>query len=239
MINERMARHYQLPGVWGDHFRRVPVAEASHRGGLLGQASILLANSTGSDSHPVRRAVWLRDRLLNDPPAPPPPDVPPLKEVAPNFRQMSVRQQLEVHRDTASCNRCHRSLDPWGIALENFDALGQWRETLPATEDSTSNPDAPRALPVDAVAHFPDGRTLEGVSQLKQFLTAEKSEDFSRALVERMLAYAINRGLDLGDQRLVDQLHTEFAQHGYKLDQLIQGIVTSPVFSPTMHEEPH
>jgi hypothetical protein len=239
MINERMARHYQLPGVWGDSFRPVPVADSSHRGGLLGQSSILLANSTGSDSHPVRRAVWLRDRLLNDPPAPPPPDVPPLKEIAPNFRQMSVRQQLEVHRDTASCNRCHRSLDPWGIALENFDALGQWRETLPATEDSTSTPDAPRELPVDAVAHFPDGRTLEGVAQLRQFLVAEKSDDFSRALVERMLAYAINRGLDLGDHRLVDQLHTDFAQHGYKLDQLIQGIVTSPAFSSTIHEEPH
>jgi hypothetical protein len=238
VINERMARHYDLPGVWGNSFRRVPVAASSHRGGLLGQSSILLANSTGSDSHPVRRAVWLRDRLLNDPPAPPPPDVPPLKEVDPNFRQMSVRQQLEVHRDTESCNRCHRSLDPWGIALENFDALGQWRETLPATEDSTSAPNTPRQLPVDAVAHFPDGRTLEGVSQLKQFLVAEKSEDFSRALVERMFAFAINRGIDLGDQPRIDQLHADFSQHGYKLDQLIQGIVSSPAFSPTMNEEP-
>ena len=117
MLNERLSRHYGIDGVFGRDFRRVTLAPEERRGGLLGHAAILLANSTGSDSHAVRRAVWIRDRLLNDPPAPPPPDVPSLDEADPNFLELSVREQLEIHRGTEACAGCHRIIDPWGIAL--------------------------------------------------------------------------------------------------------------------------
>ena len=124
MLNEPLARHYGIEGVYGQSFRRVDCKEKPHRGGLLGHASILLANSNGQDSHPIRRAVWIRDRLLGDPPAPPPPDVPELDQANPKFARLSVREQLEVHRSKPSCASCHRNIDPWGIALENFECRG-------------------------------------------------------------------------------------------------------------------
>ncbi|HIA61346.1 MAG TPA: DUF1588 domain-containing protein, partial [Planctomycetaceae bacterium] len=126
MLNEPLARHYGVTGVTGQAYREVTLKEEG-RGGLLGHASVLMLGSTGRDSHPIRRAVWLRDRLLNDPPDPPPADVPDLDESNPEFARLSVREQLEVHRNKESCASCHRGIDPWGIALEHYDAIGKFR----------------------------------------------------------------------------------------------------------------
>ncbi len=213
VINEKMAKHYGIGGVWGDRFREVEVEPTLHRGGLLGQASLLLSNSTGRDSHPVRRAVWIRDRLLNDPPSPPPADVPTLKEADPNFGQLSVREQLEIHRSTDSCSRCHRSLDPWGIALENFDAVGRWR-----------------VEPIDATAIFPGGRKVEGFEQLREHLVSEYASQFAGSLVSRLLTYALGRKLELSDQPTVNKLTAEFAADGYQLKSLIQNVVKTSAF---------
>ena len=134
MLNEPMARHYGIKnGPRGNAFERVTLPADSPRGGLMTQASVLLGNSTGEDSHPILRAVWIRERLLNDPPAPPPPNVPPLESEDPNFAKLSVRKQLEIHRNDPACDDCHRGIDPWGIALENFNAIGNWRTEIRRT----------------------------------------------------------------------------------------------------------
>jgi hypothetical protein len=212
VINERMARHYQIEGVFGDSFRRVAVDPSLHRGGLFGQASVLLSNSNGRDSHPVRRAVWIRDRILNDPPASPPADVPPLNEADPKFLEMTVRQQLEIHRNTESCAKCHRTLDPWGIALENYDALGSWRDGM------------------DSVAVFSDGRQIVGVDQLREHLVAERSEQFAGSVVSRLLTYALGRKLEITDKPTIDQLRRDFVSDNYRLRGLIKEIVATKAF---------
>ena len=129
MLNEPLAKHYGLSGPRGSQFERVDLT-GSRRGGVLTHASVLLGNSTGDDSHPVKRAVWLRERLLNDPPADPPPNVPSLDSTDPNFAALPVREQLRLHRQDAACNDCHRGIDPWGIALENYGADGLWRDEI-------------------------------------------------------------------------------------------------------------
>ncbi len=222
MLNERLAKHYGIPGVLGSKFRRVALKPEQHRGGLLGQAAILLSNSTGADSHPVRRAVWLRDRLLNDPPAPPPPDVPSLDEADPSFLKLSVREQLEVHRKKDACASCHRNIDPWGIALENFDAVGRWR-------DEVRRP-AGDKLPVNATDVLPTGHRLTGADGLRNYLTNERKDDFARSLIVRLLTYAVGRELELSDQRAMDDLKSKFAADDYRMRRLIHAIVQSEPF---------
>lgn len=216
MLNEPLARHYGVDGVHGQAFRQVALTEET-RGGLLGQSSILMLGSTGKDSHPIRRAVWLRDRLLNDPPAPPPPDVPDLDETNPNFAKLTIREQLEVHRDKESCASCHRGIDPWGIALENFDAIGKFR-----TEAHNK--------PIVSSDTLPNGTELDGVVSLKNYLVEHRSEDFARALVSRLTVYALGRNLELSDEDLIDDLTNSFANNDYQIMHLIQELVASDAF---------
>lgn len=222
MLNERLAKHYGIPGVLGSQFRRVTLRPEDHRGGLLGQAAILLSNSTGADSHPVRRAVWLRDRLLNDPPAPPPPDVPLLDEADPSFLKLSVREQLEVHRKKDACASCHRNIDPWGVALENFDAVGRWR-------DEVRRPTGDK-LPVNATDVLPTGHRLTGADGLRDYLTSKRKDDFARSLVLRLLTYAVGRELELSDRPAMDDLQSKFAADDYRMRHLIHAIVHSKPF---------
>ena len=125
-----MARHYGIESIRGSTFRRVPLDAASPRGGLLTQASLLLGNSTGQDSHPIKRAVWVRKRLLDDPPPPPPANVPELDSESPELVALPVSEQLRLHRQEASCASCHSDIDPWGVVFEHFDAIGQWRDQI-------------------------------------------------------------------------------------------------------------
>ncbi len=225
MLNEPLAKHYGVEGVFGQKFRRVALKEDSHRGGLLGQASILLSNSTGADSHPVRRAVWIRDRLLNDPPAPPPPDVPPLDEADPKFLKLSVREQLEIHRGNGACASCHKSIDPWGIALENFDAIGLWRDEIRRKVGKKFE-----TIPVNAKDALPGGVELNGPQQLKEHLLKQRKADFAESLVSRLLMYALGRRLELSDRAEVAKLSKHLASDDYRVRNLIQSLVTSAAF---------
>lgn len=225
MLNEPLAKHYGIEGVLGRGFRRVPLKPEQHRGGLLGQASVLLSNSTGSDSHAVRRAVWIRDRLLNDPPDSPPPDTPSLDEADAKFFKLSIREQLEIHRGKDSCARCHRSIDPWGIALENFDAVGLWRDEIRRKSGKKFE-----TQPVKAMDVLPGGQMLDGVDNLKKYLVTEQKDEFARSLVVRLLTYAVGRKLELGDQETIDELTDKFASDDYRLRGLIHKVVTSTPF---------
>jgi len=212
MLNESLARYYGIDGVFGQSFRRVTLKPEEHRGGLLGHASLLLINSTGAESHPIRRAVWIRDRLLNDPPSPPPPNVPSLEEANPEFHKFSLRKQLELHRTKESCNRCHRNIDPWGIALENFDAVGKWRDEIEATDT------------------LPGGHEVAGIDGLKNYLMSERKEDLATSLVARLLTYALGRRLELSDEAAVETIVTQAAADDYRLKGIIHKIIASESF---------
>ncbi|WP_197442808.1 DUF1592 domain-containing protein [Lignipirellula cremea] len=222
MLNRPLAEHYGLPGPRGMDFERVPLEADSIRGGLLTQGSFLLTNSNGEDSHPIRRAVWLLDRLLDNPPAPPPPDVPELDSKSPSVAGLPLKQQLEMHRAKESCNGCHRGIDPWGVAFENFDAVGQWRTIVTGR--------GRKPAPVDAAAVLPDGTEVAGVADLQRYLLEKQQQPFARSLAKRVLVYALGRSLELPDEAIVDELTAQFASDDYRLDQLIARIVASEPF---------
>ena len=173
-VNERLARHYQIPNVFGSHFRRVTFGDG-RRGGLLGQGSILTVTSYPNRTSPVLRGRWLLENILGAPPPPPPPDVPSLPEGGSDGRLRSVREQMEAHRKNPACAVCHVRMDPLGFSLENFDALGKWRTTV---DD----------LPIDASASLPDGTKFDGVLGLRQ-LMASHQEDFARTFTQKLLGY--------------------------------------------------
>ena len=226
MLNEPLARHYGVTNVFGRKFRRVVLRPENHRGGLLGHASILLSNSTGFDSHPIRRAVWIRDRLLNDKPAPPPPDVPSLDQADAKFRKLSIREQLVVHRKREACASCHRNIDPWGIALENFDAVGLWRDHVRRKKGRKFE-----KIPVIAKDKLPNGHELDGVDQLKKYLITHKKKEFARSLVARLMTYALGRRLELSDRKAIKEISNKFAEDKYRLRNLILKLVVSPPFT--------
>ena len=219
MLNERLASHYGIEGVVGNSMRSVPVPSDKRRGGVLGQASVLLINSTGKDSHPIRRAVWIRDRLLDDPPAPPPPDVPSLEDGDPEFHQLSIRRQLEIHRQKPACAGCHRDIDPWGLALENFDATGTWRDRTDGNENSD-----------EAINVLPDGSELTGFEDLKRYLIGQRGDDFARSLVKHLLTYSLGRRLELADEPTLNRLIEQAKKNDLRMRDLVVGVVLSEPF---------
>jgi hypothetical protein len=223
-VNERLARHYQIPNVYGSHFRRVTLADG-RRGGLLGQGSILTVTSYPNRTSPVLRGRWLLDNILGSPPPPPPPDVPSLKE-GPTDRPQSIREQMEVHRKNPSCAVCHVRMDPLGFSLENFDALGKWRTSVDA-------------VPVDASAALPDGTKFDGVTGLRQ-LMASHQEDFARTFTQKLLGYALGRSIESTDLPAIRQITKSAAPGGYRWSSLIMGIARSAPFtmSTTRAREP-
>jgi hypothetical protein len=225
MLNQPLAEHYGLTGPRGLSFERVELTADDRRGGLLAQASVLLANSTGEDSHAIKRGVWIRERLLNDPPAPPPPDVPNLNRENRDLTSRPLKEQLVEHRENEACARCHRGIDPWGIALEEFDATGLFREKIQRKSGKKT-----LTYDVDAKATLPDGHKVDGLVELKQYLLTEKRKQFARAVVSRMLAYSLGRSLELSDYEAVDDLTARFVESDFKLRKLIQFIAASDAF---------
>ncbi|MEO0475836.1 MAG: DUF1592 domain-containing protein [Planctomycetota bacterium] len=225
MVNRPLAMHYGLPAPIGSEFERVPIDGTDQRGGLLTQASVLLMNSNGEDSHPIRRAVWLRQRLLDDPPAPPPPDVPDLDSEDPAFASLSLKAQLELHRDKPACADCHVRIDPWGIPLENYDAVGRWRDEITRQVKKKQI-----KLSVVSDAVLPGGQSVSGIDELKQVLKTDMREHFVRGLVRYMLAYGLGRSLDYTDRETVDRLVQAFEASGYRMDELLIEIVKSEAF---------
>jgi len=214
-VNERLARHYRIPNVYGSHFRRVTFADGI-RGGLLGQGSILTVTSYPNRTSPVLRGRWLLDNILGSPPPPPPPDVPQLSEDKEGGHPRSIRAQMEAHRKNPSCAVCHVRMDPLGFSLEHFDALGKWRTSIDT-------------LPIDASAALPDDTRFDGVAGLRQ-LMANHQEDFARTLTQKLLAYALGRSIEASDWPTIRQITRQAAPGRYRWSSLLTGIVASTPF---------
>ena len=214
-MNERLARHYGIPGVQGTRFRRVPLAGAA-RGGLLGHGSLLTVTSYPNRTSPVLRGKWLLENILGTPPPPPPPDVPALKDKGENGRPQSVRERLEEHRRNPTCAACHAQMDPLGFALDHFDAVGKWREADVGT-------------PVDASGTLPDGSTFKGLDGLRTLLDSRR-EQFVATVTEKLLAYALGRGLEAYDMPAVRKIVRDAGSDGHRWSSIVLGIVDSVPF---------
>ena len=213
-LNARLARHYGIPGIDGPDFRRVELA-TDERSGVFTQASVLTVSSYPTRTSVVLRGKYLLETVLNAPPPPPPADVPALDEKDIGVA-VSHRAQLEAHRANALCASCHNKMDPLGFGLENYDAVGRWR-----TRDG--------AFPIDATGTFPGGRTFAGPVELKALLRSRMPQ-FTRSLAERMLTYALGRGVEPYDRLVVKGLVARTAADGYRIQTLVQGIVDSIPF---------
>ena len=214
-VNERLAEHYGIPNVYGNRFRRVAL-EDPHRRGLLGHGSVLLATSYANRTAPTLRGKWILDNILGAPPPPPPPNIPDLKEADLGGRILSVRERMEAHRANPACAGCHSLMDPLGFALENFDGIGGWR-----TVDGDSQ--------IDASGVLPDGDTLRGPAELREFLLA-RSDQFVTSVTERLLTYALGRGLEYYDAPTVRRIIRESAPSDYRWSSIVLSIVKSAPF---------
>jgi mono/diheme cytochrome c family protein len=221
-INERLARHYGIPNIYGNHFRRVTFTDGV-RGGLLGQASVLTVSSYPNRTSVVLRGKWILANVLGAPPAPPPADVPSLKDAGQDGQPRSLRDRMEQHRKNPACAGCHQRMDPLGFALENFDALGKWRTVADGEK-------------IDASASLPGGTHFEGMTGLRNLLVSRK-DDYVRALTEKLLAYSVGRGVEYYDMAAVRQIARESAAGDYRWSSLISGIVRSRPFSMGIAKE--
>ena len=215
-VNERLARHYGIPGVYGSHFRRVPVVDQNRRG-LLGHGSILSMTAVATRTSPVLRGKYIISNLMNTPPLPPPAVVPDLEESAHKDKPSTVREQLERHRANPVCSSCHRNIDPVGFALENFDAVGQWRNVTR------------EGLPIDAAGVLADGTKVDGPTALRKALLA-KPDVFVGTLTEKLMIYALGRGLEPVDMPVVRNVVRSSAAQNYAMHSIVLGIVKSAPF---------
>lgn len=224
VINERLAKHYGINGVQGPEFRRVPVRSEQHRGGVLGMAGLMTHLADGTRTLPMRRASFVLRELFNEPPNNPPPNA---GEIQPNTagKNLTVRQRLERHRQDAICASCHAKLDPYGLALENFDAIGQWRDRANGEGFRGSNTPL-----LDVSGTFPDGTQFTTLEEYKAGLLAKKDK-FARAFSIKMLTYALCRPVGYSDHKLIEALTAELQRNEYRLQTLIYAIVVSEPFS--------
>ena len=216
-LNARLAGHYDIPNVQGAHFRRVSLAADSPRGGLLGQGSILTLTSHAIRTSPVLRGKWILDNILGTPPPDPPPNVPALEDSKTSARVATMRERMSAHRDNPVCAACHSMIDPAGFALEGFDAIGRFRVV-----DQWFNP-------IDTSGALPDGTAFDGAAQLRVALV-QKPQRFVGTVTEKLLTYALGRGLDYYDMPAVRRIVHESADDDYGMQSIIVGIVNSYPF---------
>jgi mono/diheme cytochrome c family protein len=217
-LNERLARHYGIPGVRGERFRRVTLPPDSVRGGLLGQGSILMATSYPNRTSPVIRGKWILENVFGAPPPPPPPNVPELKDDRDPRKVLPMREQLAAHRKNPACAGCHAQMDQLGFALENFDGIGEWRDLYAS------------GARVDASAQLPDGTKFNGPAELRKVLLSH-SDEFLTTVSEKLLTYALGRGLEASDAPAVRKIKRDAARADNRFASIIQGIVTSTPFT--------
>ena len=215
-LNERLARHYGIPHVYGSHFRPVTL-RGGNRGGILGHASLLTATSYANRTSPVLRGKWILENILGAPPPPAPPDVPELEETTDDGEPRSMREAMERHRVNPACAGCHRPMDPLGFALENFDAVGRWRLLSEAR------------TPIDASGVLPDGTAFDGPAGLRRVL-ADRPEGFVTTLTEKLLTYALGRGLELADGPVVRSIVRGAGRSEYRFSSVIMGVIKSTPF---------
>jgi hypothetical protein len=217
-LNERLAAHYGMTGVQGNHFRRVDLPADSPRGGILGQASVLTVTSHAIRSSPVLRGKWILNNILGSPPPDPPPNVPAFPEAKTQARVQTMRQRMAAHRANAVCAACHNMIDPAGYVLEHFDAIGRFR-----TVDESFNP-------IDASGQLPDGSKFNGVAELRTVL-ASRPERFATTIAEKMLTYGLGRGLESYDMTAVRRIVADAGKDQFRFQSLIVGIVKSYPFT--------
>jgi hypothetical protein len=221
--NDRLGRHYGLSGIEGAWFRRVSLA-GTPRGGVLTQASVLAATSNPTRTSPVKRGKWILENILGAPPAPPPSGVEALREGMDHKSATTLRQKMARHRADAACASCHRRMDPLGFALENFDAIGAWRSSE-------------GGLSIDATGQLPGGRPFQGPSELKAALMSRRKA-FARCLTEKLMTYALGRGLDGEDHRHIDDIVARLDRDDYRMSALITAVVESePFLQPRIRNE--
>ena len=218
-LNEKLAKHYGIEGVQGDKMRRVTLPAGSPRGGILTQATVLVVTSNPDRTSPVKRGLYILDNILGSPPAPPPPNIPSLEESGKkvNGRTPTLRESMVQHRNDASCASCHARMDPLGLSLENFNALGRWR-------------DKERTDPVDASGTLISGESFKEVKDLKKILVDKHRREFYRCLTEKMLTYALGRGLEAYDVQAVDTIVERIESENGRASALIAGIIESAPF---------
>ena len=216
-VNERLARHYRIPGVVGSQFRKVTYPD-DRRGGLLGQGSVLTLTSHADRTSPVLRGKWVMEVLLGTPPPAPPPNVPDLDATpdAEDGRLRTVRQRMEQHRANPACNSCHRMIDPIGLALDNFDVTGAWR-----IRDN--------GMPVDAASTYYDGTPLTGPADLRRALLS-RTDVLVQTFAENLMTYALGRRLSAADMPAVRALVRQAATADNRPSSFILGIVRTPAF---------
>jgi len=214
-VNERLARHYGISNVYGTDFRRVTITDENRRG-LLGQGSILTVTSMPNRTSPVLRGKWILTNLLGNPPNPPPPGVPPLKDNEAGAKKLSLRERMEEHRVNQPCNGCHKLMDPLGFSLENFDAVGQWR----INDDGTH---------IDPSGTLFNGAKVDGPVALRKMLTGNP-DVFAKVLTEKLMTYALGRGVEYSDMPTVREILREASRNDYRFASIVLGIVKSTPF---------
>jgi len=216
-LNERLAKHYGIPNVYGSNFRRVTLDKSSIRGGLLGQGSILTVTSYGNRTSPVLRGKWVLENIMGVAPPPPPPNVPPLQDNSPVGRIPTMRERMAQHRTNPACSSCHQLMDPIGLSMDNFDATGRWRNRNEGD------------LPIDASGALPGGAVYDGVAGLKQALM-NRPELFTSTVSEKLMTYALGRGMDPDDAPAIRSIVRDARANNYRFSSLILGIVKSTPF---------
>jgi hypothetical protein len=218
-VNEKLAKVYEIPGVEGKRTRRVTLPEGSPRGGMLTHGSVLVVTSNPTRTSPVKRGLFVLDNFLGTPPPPPPPDTPELEASEKEFkdREPTLRETLELHRSSPLCSSCHTRMDPLGLALENFNALGVWREKE-------------RGQPIDPASKLITGESFDDIKGLKKILAEKRSMDFYRCLTEKLLTYALGRGLEFYDVATVDNIVADLEKDGGRFNTLLMGIIESAPF---------
>jgi hypothetical protein len=218
MLNQNLAEFYGVEGVEGIEFRPVAVTPSEGRGGLMSQGAFLAGHSNGNEPHPIKRAVWVKEKLLGLPTPPPPPNVPDLDPSTPGFAEMTLKEQLIAHRDNPSCHDCHAAFDPYGIALESYNAVG-----LLETER--------KGRPIDTKTTLPDGTRVSGPRELKSYIRGDASELFASSLIEHLFAYAIGRDVGYADDEELRSIREQVRSQGDGMRAVVHAIVASPSFS--------
>ncbi|MGC6505512.1 MAG: DUF1592 domain-containing protein [Coraliomargaritaceae bacterium] len=218
MLNQNLAEFYGITGVTGNEFRAVPVEPNRNRGGLLSQGAFLAGHSDGIQAHPIKRAVWLKEKILGDPPPPAPPNVPEIDPDTPGFDKMTLKEQLELHRNKASCVDCHKKIDPYGIVFENYDAVGRYHTEA-------------KGKPIDSTSVLPDGTEVIGIRGIKKYIQESQSKEFTRSLVEHLFAYALGRNISFADKAEIDAIVDAVCKDNYSFQTVIKEIVMSPSFT--------
>ena len=217
MLNQNLAEFYGIEGVEGNEFRPVTLEEDQQRGGLLSQGSFLSGHSDGVQAHTIKRAVWLKEKILGDHPPAPPPNVPELDPETPGFENLTLKEQLFLHRNKVSCMDCHQKIDPFGVVFENYDAVGRFQISA-------------KDKPIDSKSKLPDGTEVEGIQGIKDYILSLKKDNFTKSLVENLFAYALGRDIGFADEEEINNIVKEVIEDDYRFRTVIEQIVMSPSF---------